>query len=134
MASLALFLFGGVFYGIMYLLPQFAQAITGYDPITVGQLFLPSTLVLAILVPIVGMASFPPPTLSRGIASLPPHLLGFGSGAINFALQLGGAFGTAALVTLMDRRTMFHSSHLTRDTPGSTEPARQKAAQPLRPL
>ncbi|EKF74802.1 EmrB/QacA family drug resistance transporter [Alcanivorax hongdengensis A-11-3] len=160
-AAFSLFMFGGVFYGIMYLLPQFVQAILHYDPVTVGKLFLPSTLVLAILVPMVGklsdrwkphyltvpglifstwavyrmaqvdwhtsfsylaismallsvgMAAFPPPTLSRGIASLPPTLIGFGSGAINFALQLGGAFGTAALVTLMDQRTLFHSTALT---------------------
>ncbi|ROU02260.1 DHA2 family efflux MFS transporter permease subunit [Marinobacter sp. R17] len=161
MGALALFLFGGVFYAIMYLLPQFVQVILHYDPIRVGELYLPSTLVMAILVPMVGrlsdrwkphyltlpglffatwavvrmaqadwhtsfeslaismallsvgMAAFPPPTLSRGIASLPPHLIGFGSGAINFALQLGGAFGTAALVTLLDQRTLFHSDHLT---------------------
>jgi len=161
MGSIALFLFGGVFYAIMYLLPQFVQGILNYDPVTAGMLFTPSTLVLAILVPMVGrlsdrlkphyltlpglafaivavyrmaqvdwhtsfeslavsmallsvgMAAFPPPTLSRAIASLPPRLIGYGSGAINFALQLGGAFGTAALVTLMDQRTLFHSDHLT---------------------
>lgn len=161
MGTIAIFLFGGAFYAIMYLLPQFMQTILHYDPITAGMLFTPSTLVLAILVPLVGrlsdrwrphyltlpglafallavyrmshidaytsfaslavsmallsvgMASFPPPTLSRAIASLPPRLIGYGSGAINFALQLGGAFGTAALVTLLDQRTLFHSDHLT---------------------
>lgn len=161
MGAFALFLFGGAFYAIMYLLPQFVQGILHYDPVKAGILFTPSTLVLAILVPIVGrlsdrwpphyltlpglafalvavyrmsavdwhtsfeslaismallsvgMAAFPPPTLSRAIASLPTHLIGYGSGAINFALQLGGAFGTAALVTLMDQRTLFHSDHLT---------------------
>jgi len=157
---LALFLFGGSFYVIMYLLPLFVQTILGYGPVTAGMLFLPSTLVLALLVPIVGklsdrvpphyitlpglgfaifavylfaqvdaytsffyiaialtlmsagMASFPPPTLSRAIGSLPPPLMGYGSGVINFALQMGGAFGTAALVLLMDRRISWHGDHL----------------------
>ncbi|WP_097462200.1 DHA2 family efflux MFS transporter permease subunit [Mangrovitalea sediminis] len=161
MGAICLFLFGGAFYAIMYLLPDFVQGVLHYDPITAGKLFLPSTLVLGILVPLVGklsdrmrphyltlpglafaifavyrmahvdwhtsfaslatsmallsvgMAAFPPPTLSRAIASLPPKLIGYGSGAINFALQLGGAFGTAALVTMMDRRTLFHSDNLT---------------------
>ena len=169
MGAIAIFLFGGAFYAIMYLLPQFVQSILHYDPITAGILFTPSTLVLGILVPLVGklsdrwpphyltlpglafalfavyrmahidwntsfaslalsmallsvgMASFPPPTLSKAIASLPPKLIGYGSGAINFALQLGGAFGTAALVTLMDQRTLFHSDHLTAGlTPGNS--------------
>lgn len=168
MGSITLFLFGGAFYAIMYLLPNFMQGVLHYDPVTVGMLFTPSTLVLAILVPVsgklsdrmkphhltlpglafavyavyrmahvdwhtsfeslaismmllsVGMALFPPPTLSRAIASLPERLSGYGSGAINFAMQLGGAFGTAGLVTLMDRRSLFHSDNLTAGlTPGN---------------
>jgi len=159
--AFAIFLFGGAFYGIMYLLPNFVQLILHYSPITAGMLFTPSTLVLAILVPLVGrlsdrwpphyltlpglffaiwavyrmshvdwntsfaslatsmailsvgMAAFPPPTLSRAISALPPRLIGYGSGAINFALQLGGAFGTAALVSMLDRRTLLHSDNLT---------------------
>jgi len=166
--SIALFLFGGVFYGIMYLLPQFVSSILRYDPVTAGALFLPSTAVLAILVPMVGvlsdrypahyltlpglafalwavirlsgadwhtsfsdiaismallsvgMAMFPPPTLVRSIAALPDRLIGYGSGAINFALQLGGAFTTALLVTMVDRRTVFHADNLTENlTPGN---------------
>lgn len=159
--SVVLFLFGGAFYGVMYLLPQFMDAILEYSPITSGILFTPSTLVLAILVPLVGrfsdrvpthwisvpalciatyatyrfaqadwntsffslalsmtliataIAAVPPPTLARSIASLPPRLIGYGSGAINFALQLGGAFGTVILVAMIDRRTLLHSNNLT---------------------
>ncbi len=159
--SIMLFLFGGAFYGVMYLLPQFMDAILGYSPITSGLLFVPSTLVLAVLVPIVGrlsdrvpshwltlpglafagwgvyrmaqtdwntsffyltlsmailaaaMSAVPPPAMSRSIAALPPKLIGYGSGAINFALQLGGAFGTVGLVAMLDRRTFIHSHHLT---------------------
>ncbi|WP_348760654.1 DHA2 family efflux MFS transporter permease subunit [uncultured Salinisphaera sp.] len=176
--SIVLFLFGGAFYGVMYLLPQFMDAILGYSPITSGILFTPSTLVLAVLVPLVGkysdriaphwitvpalivtayatwrfslvdwnssffylalsmalvavgMATVPPPTLSRSIAALPQRLIGYGSGAINFALQLGGAFGTVFLVAFLDRRTALHSAQLTHQglTPGNPialEAARQ---------
>ncbi|WP_417546935.1 DHA2 family efflux MFS transporter permease subunit [Marinobacter segnicrescens] len=165
---LAIFVFGGAFYAIMYLLPLFSQTILHYRPVTAGLLFLPSTLVLALLVPVIGklsdrypahymtlpglafaifavylfsrsdaytsfgylalaltlmsagMASFPPPTLSRAIGSLPLALTGYGSGVINFTLQMGGAFGTAALVLLMDRRISWHGEHIsTAITPGN---------------
>lgn len=158
--TLAMLLFGGSFYGIMYLLPQFVQSVLHYSPVSAGQIFLPSTAVLGVLVPLVGwlsdrypphwitlpglactvfsvwhmaqmdwntsfmylagamavmsvgMAAFPPPTLSNAIAALPRHLTGYGSGAINFAMQLGGALGTAGLVILLDRRTALHGQHL----------------------
>lgn len=165
---LAIFVFGGAFYAIMYLLPLFSQGVLHFRPVTTGLLFLPSTLVLAVLVPIVGrlsdrypahymtlpglafaifavylfslsdaytsffylalaltlmsmgMASFPPPTLSGAIGSLPPALTGYGSGVINFMLQMGGAFGTAALVLMMDRRITWHGGHIsTGITPGN---------------
>lgn len=158
--TLAMFLFGGTFYGIMYLLPQFVQTILHYSPVSAGQIFLPSTVVLGMLVPLVGwlsdrypphwitlpglvstlvsvwfmaqmdwhtsfiylasamallsvgMASFPAPVLSKSISALGPRLTGFGSGAINFALQLGGALGTAALVILLERHTALHGQHI----------------------
>ncbi|MGH8274752.1 MAG: DHA2 family efflux MFS transporter permease subunit, partial [Gammaproteobacteria bacterium] len=142
-AAVAVFLFGGVFYGIVFLLPLFVEAVQGYSPLEAGLLFLPSTLVLAILVPIVGplsdryspvlfavpatliacvgiwmmahaglntsfstlalamalvavgMAGFPPPILATSIGSLPRHLVHYGAGVINFALQLGGALITS---------------------------------------
>lgn len=156
----SIFLFGGAFYAIMYLLPVFVQVILNYDPVTAGMMFVPSTVVLAVLVPIVGrlsdrwpahyltlpglgfaiyavyrfaqiddgtsfaslawsltllcagMATFPPPTFARAIGALPLSLIGYGSGVINFVLQFGGALGTAALVVLMERRTAFHSDHI----------------------
>lgn len=170
-------LFGGTFYGIMYLLPQFVQAVLHYSPITAGKIFLPSTLVLAVLVPLVGwlsdrypphwitlpglacallsvwlmaqmdwntsffylamamavlsvgMAAFPPPTLSNAIAGLPGHLTGHGSGAINFALQLGGALGTAGLVILLDRQTAFHGQYLNAGVNADNAIARQQLGQ-----
>ncbi len=167
--SIVLFLFGGAFYGVMYLLPQFMDQVLGYSPITSGLLFTPSTLVLGVLVPLVGrlsdrissywltipgltcaaigvyrmsladwhvsfdslalsmatlsvaMASVPPPTLSRSISALPARLIGYGSGAINFALQLGGAFGTVSLVAMLDRRTLAHGTAIVHaQTAGNT--------------
>lgn len=144
--SLAMFIFGGVFYAIVYLLPLFSETVQNYSPIETGLLFLPSTAVLALLVPLVGhfsdrysplvfavpaiastligawmltqvdaatsffslslamaliavgMSAFPPPVLARSIGALPRHLLHYGSGAINFALQLGGALFTSVTV------------------------------------
>ncbi|WP_455380671.1 DHA2 family efflux MFS transporter permease subunit, partial [Acidihalobacter prosperus] len=144
--SLAMFIFGGVFYAIVYLLPLFSETMQNYSPLETGMLFLPSTAVLALLVPLVGhfsdrysplvftipaiistligtwmltqvnaatsffsltlamaliavgMSAFPPPVLARSISALPKHLLHYGSGAINFALQLGGALFTSVTV------------------------------------
>lgn len=167
--SIVLFLFGGAFYAIMYLLPQFMDGVLGYSPVTAGILFTPSTLVLAVLVPIVGklsdripsawltlpglafavvavyrmsqadwhtsfdslalsmailsvgMASVPPPTMSRALSALPGRLIGYGSGAINFALQLGGAFGTVFLVAMLDRRSFMHGARIVHNqTAGDT--------------
>ncbi|ALM54326.1 DHA2 family efflux MFS transporter permease subunit [Halomonas huangheensis] len=158
--TLAMLLFGGSFYGVMYLLPQFVQSVLHYSPVTAGMIFVPSTAVLGVLVPVVGwlsdrhpphwitlpglactvfsvwhmahmdwntsfaflagnmaimavgMAAYPPPTLSNAIAALPLKLTGHGSGAINFAMQLGGALGTAGLVILLDRQTALHGNQL----------------------
>ena len=55
--SLAMFLFGGTFYAIVYLLPLFSETVQGYSPIETGMIFLPSTAVLALLVPLVGHLS-----------------------------------------------------------------------------
>lgn len=165
--SIVLFLFGGAFYAVMYLLPQFMDGVLGYSPVTAGLLFTPSTLVLAVLVPIVGrlsdripsawltlpglafavvavyrmsdadwhtsfgslalsmailsvgMASVPPPTLTRAISALPGRLIGYGSGATNFALQLGGAFSTVFLVAMLDRNTLAHGTRIVQAQTGA---------------
>lgn len=174
---LLLMLFGAMFYGVMYLLPLFVQQILHYSPVTVGLIFVPSTLVLAILVPVVGilsdrlrpywlilpgmtiafyallrfsavdwntsfqslavsmgllcvgMACVPPPVFARAINSLPQRLLGFGSGTVNLALQLGGAFSTPFIVTMLGRRTVFHGAHLTDGLNPGNEMARQTLHQ-----
>lgn len=144
--SFAMFLFGGVFYAIVYLLPLFSETVQGYSPVETGLIFLPSTAVLGLLVPVVGhlsdrhspllfavpailfamagtwllahadmatsfvsmslamgliaigMSAFPPPVLSRSIGALRGDLVSYGAGAINFALQLGGALFTSVSV------------------------------------
>src|SRR5699024_2596449 len=57
----------------------------------------------------------------RAIDAMPKHLMSYGSGALNFVLQLGGAFGTVTLVVMIDRRTAIHSAMLTNHglTPGN---------------
>ncbi len=175
--TLAMFLFGGTFYGIMYLLPQFVQSVLHYSPVSTGMIFLPSTAVLALLVPTVGwlsdrypphwltipglicaqlavwhmaqmdwhtsfrylatamallavgMAAFPPPTMARALSALPAHLTGYGSGAINFAMQCGGALGTAALVILLDRHTAQHAHHLNQGIEAANSLAGRQFAQ-----
>src|SRR5690625_5686944 len=69
----------------------------------------------------IGMATVMPPTMAKAIGSLPPRLIGYGSGAVNFVLQLGGAFGTVFLVVMVDRNTAWHSAQLTHSglTPGN---------------
>jgi hypothetical protein len=60
---------------------------------------------------------------------LPGHLTGHGSGAINFALQLGGALGTAGLVILLDRQTAFHGQYLNAGVNADNAIARQQLGQ-----
>jgi hypothetical protein len=47
------------------------------------------------------------------LRSLRPELLTQGAGMINFARQLGGAFGVNLLSVTLDRRTFFHSDAMT---------------------
>lgn len=173
-----LFLFGGAFYTVMYVLPQITQGILHYSPVTAGLMFVPSTLVLALLVPVVGrlsermpahwmslpcvavagwgmyrmagldwdssfsylaismallsvgMASIPALALTHSMSVLPARLGAFGSGALNLAVQLGGAFSTATAVVLTERRTVLHGTRLTAGlTPGN--PMANEAMQQL---
>ncbi|MCW5633512.1 MAG: multidrug efflux MFS transporter [Rubrivivax sp.] len=58
--------------------------------------------------------SFIMPGLSAGaLTALPPHLIGQGSGALNFARQLGGAIGVNLLSVHLERRTQLHVSGFT---------------------
>ena len=61
----------------------------------------------------IGLALIKPALNVTALRSLRPELLGQGAGMINFARQLGGAFGVNLLSVMLDRRTFFHSDTLT---------------------
>jgi EmrB/QacA subfamily drug resistance transporter len=61
----------------------------------------------------IGLALIKPSLNVTALRSLRPELLGQGAGMINFARQLGGAFGVNLLSVMLDRRTFFHSDTLT---------------------
>ena len=72
-----------------------------------------AVLLLASLLLGVGCSLFMGPIFTGAMYALPPRFIGYGPGAINFSLQFGGALGTNALLILQDRRSFFHSDHLT---------------------
>ena len=61
----------------------------------------------------IGLALIKPALNVAALRALQPELLGQGAGMINFARQLGGAFGVNLLSVTLDRRTFFHSDALT---------------------
>jgi DHA2 family multidrug resistance protein len=61
----------------------------------------------------VGLALIKPALNVTALRALRPELLGQGAGMINFARQLGGAFGVNLLSVTLDRRTFFHSDAIT---------------------
>jgi EmrB/QacA subfamily drug resistance transporter len=61
----------------------------------------------------IGLALIKPSLNVTALRSLRPELLGQGAGMINFARQLGGAFGVNLLSVMLDRRTFFHSDTIT---------------------
>lgn len=60
-----------------------------------------------------GMGFISPSLMSAAIRALPARQMSYVSGTINFSRQLGGAFGTDAIVAFMERRTQFHADALT---------------------
>ena len=56
----------------------------------------------------IGLALIKPTLNVTALRSIRPELLGQGAGMINFARQLGGAFGVNLLSVMLDRRTAFH--------------------------
>ena len=67
----------------------------------------------AVVISRVGLCLIKPALNVSALRSLRPELLGQGAGMINFARQLGGAFGVNLLSVTLDRRTFFHSDTLT---------------------
>jgi len=74
----------------------------------------------AVIISRVGLAIIKPSLNVSALRALQPTLLSQGAGMINFARQLGGAFGVNLLSVTLDRRTYFHSDTLTAtQTPGN---------------
>ena len=61
----------------------------------------------------IGLGLIKPSLNVTALRALRPELLGQGAGMINFARQLGGAFGVNLLSVTLDRRTFFHSDVFT---------------------
>jgi len=61
----------------------------------------------------IGLGLIKPSLNVTALRSLRPELLTQGAGMINFARQIGGAFGVNMLSVTLDRRTFFHSDALT---------------------
>ena len=60
-----------------------------------------------------GLGLIKPSLNVSALRALRPEALGQGAGMINFARQLGGAFGVNLLSVTLDRRTFFHSDAIT---------------------
>jgi EmrB/QacA subfamily drug resistance transporter len=71
------------------------------------------TIAGAVILSRLGLGLIKPSLNVTALRSLRPELLGQGAGMINFARQLGGAFGVNLLSVTLDRRTFFHSDTLT---------------------
>ena len=67
----------------------------------------------------VGLALIKPSLNLAALRPLRADQLSQGAGMINFARQLGGAFGVNTLSVVLDRRTMFHSEALTSTQSGA---------------
>jgi EmrB/QacA subfamily drug resistance transporter len=71
------------------------------------------TIAWAVIISRIGLAIMKPSLNVAALRALQPELLSQGAGMINFARQLGGAFGVNLLSMTLDRRTFFHSDTLT---------------------
>jgi EmrB/QacA subfamily drug resistance transporter len=71
------------------------------------------TVAVCVIITRVGLSLIKPALNVSALRALRPELLGQGAGMINFARQLGGAFGVNLLSVTLDRRTFFHSDTLT---------------------
>ncbi len=67
----------------------------------------------------IGLAIMKPSLNVAALRALQPEHLGQGAGMINFARQLGGAFGVNLLSVTLDRRAFFHSDTLTATQTGA---------------
>ncbi len=70
------------------------------------------TLAIWLVYSRIGLSLVMPTAMRTTIRDLPPMLLASGSGALNFLLQLGGAFGVNGLAVLLQQRTAYHGETL----------------------
>ena len=84
----------------------------------------------ALIISRIGLAIIKPSLNVAALRALQPELLSQGAGMINFARQLGGAFGVNLLSVTLDRRTFFHSDTLT----ATQTPANGATAELLRTI
>lgn len=70
-------------------------------------------IAFAVVLSRIGLALIKPTLNVTAMRSVEPAMLGQGAGMINFARQIGGAFGVNLLSVMLDRRTFFHSDTLT---------------------
>lgn len=71
------------------------------------------TVAWCVIISRIGLGLIKPSLNVSALRALRPELLGQGAGMINFARQLGGAFGVNLLSVALDRRTFFYSDTLT---------------------
>ncbi len=71
------------------------------------------TIAFSVVLSRIGMSMIKPALNVTALRALTPEQLSQGSGMINFARQIGGAFGVNLLSVILDRRTFFHSDTIT---------------------
>lgn len=71
------------------------------------------TIAWCVIISRIGFGLIKPSLSVAALRALEPQLVGQGAGMINFARQMGGAFGVNTLSVILDRRTFFHSDTLT---------------------
>jgi hypothetical protein len=71
------------------------------------------TIAALVVLSRIGLGLIKPSLNLAALRPLRAEQLSQGAGMINFARQLGGAFGVNSLSVVLDRRTMFHSEALT---------------------
>jgi EmrB/QacA subfamily drug resistance transporter len=81
------------------------------------------TFAIWILIGRIGFGLAMPSMNAGALRALPPHWVGQGSGAINFARQFGGALGVNLLSIFLERQTQAHAQALTatQDGRGATQ-------------
>lgn len=91
------------------------------------------TIAMLVLLCRVGLALIKPSLNLAALRPLKQEQLSQGAGMVNFARQLGGAFGVNSLSVVLDRRTMFHSDAFT-GTQSAANPATMELLEQMKAL